>query len=283
MMQKHVRTTSRALAMLACGALLGGVIAGCRGERSDSPPHQFFPDLDDAPKWNPQTQSEFFTDGRTLRVPPAGTVPFGRQGFVSDADWATTFNQQRTDLLKADSVYYTGKAADGTFVVKAPIAFTKEDLLRGQERFNITCAVCHNYNGDGLGMVGAQWSYALPNFHDASGKYTNPAADQGRDGYLFQVARMGVPGGAADNPDYVNSKMPGYAHALSVDDTWRIIAYIRALQASRQGTLSDVPEAQRDVVRKMWDEQAKNAQAMPVPAPMPAPVPAPAPSTGGSK
>lgn len=248
-MHKHARNTTLLLALVA-GAVM---LAGCRGEREDSPPRQFFPDMDDAPKWNPQTHSEFFVDGRTMRVPPAGTVPFGRQSFVSDADWAASFNQQRADLLKADPIYYTGKNADGTFVAKAPIAFTAEDLKRGQERFNITCAVCHNYNGDGRGMVGAQWSYALPNFHDATGKYTNPAADQGRDGYLFQVIRKGVPGGSPENPDYVNTKMPSYAHALSVDDTWRIVAYIRALQASR-GTIDMVPEAQRDKVREDWSK-----------------------------
>ncbi|GDX98741.1 quinol:cytochrome C oxidoreductase [Phycisphaerae bacterium] len=232
-----------------------GTLSGCRGEREDKPPHQFFPDLDDAPKWEPQGQSDFYTDGRQMRLPPSNTVAFGRQGFVTQDDWADGFMQQREDLLKEDNGYYEGKAKDGTYLAVAPVRFNKEDLLRGQERFNIYCSACHNYNGDGLGMVGVQWSYTLPNFHDA--KYKDPKADQGRDGYLFHIARYGVPGGSAETPDYVNHKMPGYKHALTVDDSWRIVAYIRALQASKSGTIDDVPENLREKVREQMRELPK--------------------------
>jgi mono/diheme cytochrome c family protein len=228
-------TAGRAITIaLAAGLILLG---GCRGDREDRPPRQFFPDLDDAPKWEPQGTSEFFADGRMMRVPPAGTVAFGRQQFVSAEPWAAPFSQQRADLLKEDTVYYSGKGADGKYVLKAPIAFTVDDLRRGQERFNISCAVCHGYEGDGKGMVGTRWSYPLPNFHDA--KYTDPKQDQGLDGYLFHTGRNGVVG-----PDGAQ-KMPGYAHAMSVDDSWRVVAYIRALQQSRSGSMSDVPEAER--------------------------------------
>jgi mono/diheme cytochrome c family protein len=232
-----------------------GTLSGCRGEREDKPPHQFLPDLDDAPKWEPQGQSDFYTDGRQMRLPPSNTVAFGRQGFVTQDDWADGFMQQREDLLKEDNGYYEGKAKDGTYLAVAPVRFNKEDLLRGQERFNIYCSACHNYNGDGLGMVGVQWSYTLPNFHDA--KYKDPKADQGRDGYLFHIARYGVPGGSAEAPDYVNHKMPGYKHALTVDDSWRIVAYIRALQASKSGTIDDVPENLREKVREQMRELPK--------------------------
>src|SRR5437764_1795345 len=34
-----------------------------------------------------------------------------------------------------------------------PFAITRKDLLRGQERYNIYCLVCHGYVGDGDGMV----------------------------------------------------------------------------------------------------------------------------------
>ena len=237
-------TPARILLSVAALGLGLGALTGCRGEREDAPPRQFFPDMDDSPKWEPQGQSEFFVDGRMMRVPPSGTVAFGRQGFVPEDDWAEKFAGQRADLLKDDGVFYTGKGSDGVFIAKASIRFTREDLLRGQERFNIMCASCHNYNGDGAGTVGAQWSYTLPNFHDE--KYRVPTTDQGRDGYLFHVVRNGIVG-----PDGAN-KMPGYAHALSYDDSWRIVAYIRALQASRLGTLEDVPEANRADVQRAW-------------------------------
>lgn len=254
-MSKH----NSAFVLVGAAALVVsvGTLTGCRGEREDAPPRQFFPDLDDSPKWEPQGKSEFFVDGRQMRQQVPNTVAFGRQGFVTQDDWADSFMQQRDDLLKEDAGYYQGKAKDGTYLAVAPVRFTKEDLLRGQERFNIYCSACHNYNGDGMGMVGKQWSYTLPNFHDA--KYKDPKADQGRDGYLFHIARYGVPGGSLEAPDYVNHKMPGYKHALSVDDTWRVVAYIRALQASRTGTIEDVPESLRDQVRQQMRDLPKPA------------------------
>jgi hypothetical protein len=37
--------------------------------------------------------------------------------------------------------------------------------------------------------------------------------------------------------------MPDYKAQVPVDDRWRIVAYIRALQLSHQGTTADVPAA----------------------------------------
>lgn len=272
-----METTTRSLnvVVLAGVVALAAGIAGCRGDRTQEPPRQFFPDMDDAPKWNPQTHSEFFADGRTMRLPPEHAVAFGRQPFVPDGhDWAGAFAQQRSDLLKENPGYYTGKDGD-KFLEKSPVAFTEADLLRGQERYNIYCGVCHGYEGDGQGMVGKQWSKPVPSFHDP--KYTDKTVVQGLDGYLFFTARNGVPSGPPDKPDYVNSLMPGYKHALSVEDTWRVIAYIRALQQSHNHTIDSVPEADRARVR----EQMSKADAAAAPATA-APA-ATTPATGGGK
>lgn len=257
---KTKRTTSLGMPV-ACLVAGAGLLCGCRGDREDAPPRQFFPDLDDAPKWKPQTQSEFFTDGRTMRQPPAGVVPFGRQRFLSDEPWAAPWMQARAELLKDDAVFTTGKNPDGSYVVKAPVQFTIADVKRGQERFNIYCAVCHNYTGDGKGMVGIQFmAGTAANFHEA--KYNgldpaDPTSQKHHDGFLFFTARNGVPGGSAEQPDWIKNKMPGYAHALSVDDTWRVVAYVRSLQAHHKGTLEDVPEAERPNIK----DQASTAPA----------------------
>jgi mono/diheme cytochrome c family protein len=241
---------------LATLALSVGTLQGCRGDRSTKPPRQFFPDLDDAPKWEPQGESNFFADGRMMRQPVPGTVAFGRQEFVpsDDKPWSEPWAEKREDLLKADPVFYTGKDEKGAWVAVAPVKLTKQDLLRGQERFNINCASCHGYDGAGQGTVGAQWSYPLPNFHDE--KYRDLAIETGKDGYLFHIARNGV-----WSPDGAQNKMPGYAHALSAEDTWRVVAYIRTLQATRTATLSDVPEAQREKVRAAIEAAAQAAPA----------------------
>lgn len=267
------------LAAAAGASLLG---AGCQGDREDKPPRQFFPDLDDQQKWKPQEKSDFFADGRTMRQPVAGTVAFGRDPFVADPakePWAAEFMQQRDDLLREDKALYEGLSEDGkTYVDKIPIPVTMELVKRGQNRFNIYCSVCHGYLGDGKGTVGVQYLPAPANFHDPKYKIPDPSSPElVRDGYVFHTARQGKvnPGTPA------NQTMPGYAHALTERDTWAIVAYIRALQASQEGKLEDVPEAQRPQVEKEF-----NAAPPPTPA-APASTPAPGatttPPAGGAK
>jgi mono/diheme cytochrome c family protein len=230
-------THSFTVATLVCVAGVASLatLSGCRGDREDKPPRQFFPDMDDAPKWKPQTKSEFYADGRTMRQPVEGTVAFGRQSNVPQEDWGGNFVQQRDDLAKADPMTYEGRAADGTYLATIPATIKVDNdlLLLGKKKFDIYCSSCHGYDGNGKGMVGAQWSYPLPNFHDP--KYITPSKDDPKselwkDGYIFHTALYGVQEGA---------KMPGYKHALSAREAWAVVAYIRALQeipASKTGS-----------------------------------------------
>ncbi len=218
-------------------------LAGCRGERTDKPPRQFFPDMDDQPKWDPQEKSDFFEDGRTMRQPVAGTVAFGRSGLVNDEPWA----EDRDDYLQADSAIYEGLDENGNFVTTFPVKVTSELMARGRDRYNIYCSVCHGYNAEGAsapddahpdgqgGMVGRRFGIPVPSFHDP--KYLE-GGEKGSVGFLFNTARHGVgkPGART---------MPGYAYALDAKDTWAVVAYIRALQKSQLGTIDDVPESMR--------------------------------------
>ncbi len=245
-------------AAIAVGAAALVTLGGCRGDRSEKPPRQFFPDLDDQPKWKPQSESDMFANKRTMRTPVPQTVAFGRRPVVSDDDWAESLMREREALLAADDLVYQGVTPSGAYTDTIPVAVNIELLRRGQERYNIYCSVCHGYSGDGKGMVGTQWSYPLPNFHDP--KYTDPSQPQGLDGYLFHVALNGV-------IDVTGAqKMPGYAHALTERDAWAVVAYIRALQASSAGSLEDVPESQRPQVRQQMERAAAAAPQTGAPA-----------------
>src|SRR5258708_26717848 len=46
-----------------------------------------------------------------------------------------------------------------------PFAITRKDLVRGQERYNIYCSVCHGYVGDADGMVVRRGFTKPPSFH----------------------------------------------------------------------------------------------------------------------
>ena len=246
-----------AIALVAGAAILGG----CRGERSGDTPRQFFPDMDDQARWDPQERSRFFEDGRTMRQPVEGTVAYAYAPLdpagAGNADWAERFRLERANFLQGDDVtYHGGRLGESGAVVEyaptMPMPVTMAMLERGRERFNIYCSVCHGYEGDGRGVVGQQWSYALPTFHDPKylppdgqgGGSPEPDAYQWRDGYIFNVSRNGVVDVAGVQ------KMPGYAHALSIQDSWAIVAYIRALQRSHLGRIEDLPPSQRQMLEQ---------------------------------
>ncbi|MCW5758085.1 MAG: cytochrome c [Phycisphaeraceae bacterium] len=246
-------STPAMLASVAIAALVALPMAGCRGDRSEKPPRQFFPDMDDSPRFNPQAPTDFFADGRAMRAPETGTVAFGAFAFAAEtlpegADWALPFLRERTDLLAENDAVYTGLNRDGTPVAKMPMPVTAELLARGQERFNIYCAACHGYAGDGKGMVGRRWAAPVPSFHDA--KYKDQGQPIAGDGYLFHIARQGL-----RHPDG-RYRMPGYAHALSVEDTWAVVAHIRVLQQA----LDNDPQSLPPDARSQLDARGRSTQ-----------------------
>ena len=97
-----------------------------------------------------------------------------------------------------------------------PFPITKEDLDRGQERFNIFCSVCHGMTGYGDGMV-ARRGFNRP----APANYNQDRLRQAPVGHFFDVMTNGW------------GAMPSYASQIPVEDRWKIIAYIRALQLSQ--------------------------------------------------
>lgn len=140
MIPLHTPSSFRWGRLPAC--LLVGLTAaliGCRGDTSDSPPRQFFPDMDDQPKVKPQSRSDFFKEydepgthaggghadehagdhvkdtskmfGRGMRDPVANTVAFARTSQVEDDGTANFMGKDfggRADLLRADDTVYVG-------------------------------------------------------------------------------------------------------------------------------------------------------------------------------
>lgn len=235
----------RRTSLLAAGLLAASPLAlvGCRGDRAEKPPRQFFPDMDDAPKWKPQTGSPFFADGRSMRDRVPGTIAHGWSSLAANEAQPAYMQTARADLLREDQAFYQGKTGVDDFITTIPIPVDAALLSRGQERFNIYCSVCHGYLGDGQGQVAQRWMLVIPGFHDE--KYKDPAQRTGKDGYLFSVVRNGVP--KVDG----TLSMPAYGHALNERDAWAIVAYIRALQSTREGTIDDVPEAERETLLRV--------------------------------
>lgn len=163
----------------------------------------------DQPKYKPLQKSEFFSDQRASRPIPEGTVARG--------------------LLKDDALLYDGME-NGAMAERFPFPITREVLARGQERYNIFCLPCHDMSGSGNGMV-VQRGYKKPvSFHDPRLRNSPP-------GYFYNAIKNGF------------GQMPNYADQIPVNDRWAIIAYIRALQLSRNATIDDVPPEEREKLK----------------------------------
>lgn len=164
------------------------------------------PEMTDQPRYEPFEASTFFEDGRSARHLVPGTVARGQ--FLLDTPLAT------------------GRA-DGQVVDTLPLPVTHDLLERGQERYDIYCAPCHDRVGTGRGMIVRRGYPHPPSLHI-------PRLRQAPVGHFFEVITQGF-----------GARMPAYDWMIPPPDRWAIIAYIRALQLSQHATLVAVPEAER--------------------------------------
>ena len=197
-------------------------------------------DMHNQPRYKPLAASAFFSDHRSERPEVEGTVARGH--------------------LRIDTARYTGKF-EGQDIDQFPIPITRADIERGQNRFNIYCTPCHGRLGDGNGMV------VLRGFRQAASYYTDKLM-KAPVGHFFDVMTNGF------------GAMPSYASRVEPDDRWRIIAYIRALQASESAKLTDVPADQRQNLKL---EPAPNGVPQGATAPANAPAQPARPNPGAAR
>jgi mono/diheme cytochrome c family protein len=188
-----LRNSLRHKLWIGAGALAFITLAGCRQ------------DMQNEPRYKPLAESDFFSDHRSARPMVEGTVARGH--------------------LRIDEARYTGKI-NGEEIDQFPIPIAKEDIERGQSRFNVYCTPCHSRIGDGNGMVVLRGFRQPPSYY--SDRLRNAPV-----GHYFDVITNGF------------GAMASYASRVQTDDRWRIIAYIRALQLSESASVNDVPADQR--------------------------------------
>ena len=213
---------------IGLGLFLVGLfaVAGFRGQKSEKPPIEIFPDMDHQPKVKAQVPSEFFADGRGNRQPVPGTVPLGYEAPVSKGNPFPDEGKYRMVRYSSGTDYLnTGRFGDqwGTGI---PMPVTAELMQRGQERYTIFCGVCHGASGGGNGVAGQYGLVAIASFHQ------DRLRDMA-DGEIYNTIAHG------------KNTMLGYGSKIPVDDRWAIVAYVRALQAAQTATLADVPPEER--------------------------------------
>ncbi len=185
--------------------------------------------MQDQPKAIAYRQNSFFKDGTGSRPLVEGTVARGhlredRAFYFGKKPAAQPSPASPQTPTPQASVNQAGLYPDDVDTI--PMQITKADLDRGQERYNIYCSVCHGMTGNGDGII-ARRGFNKP----SPASYHQDRLRQAPAGHFFDVITNGW------------GAMPA-SQQISVEDRWRIVAYLRALQLSQMNS-GLATEAQR--------------------------------------
>jgi mono/diheme cytochrome c family protein len=206
-------------------------VFGFRGQKSTGAPLEVFPDMVRQMKVKAQAPLNFFADDRGGREPVPGTEPLGYQMPKAEPSSAPGETAPPPEPKSAvgfsvgTDYYNTGKMGDrwGTGI---PVPVTPALLARGEQRFDITCAMCHGATAEGNGIAK---QLGLATVADLQDERIRKMAD----GEIFNTITHG------------KNTMMAYGSNIMVADRWAIITYLRALQRSQHAGIGDVPPEHR--------------------------------------
>ncbi len=181
-------------------------LGACRGQTSTEPPIVPFRGMHEMPRYDVQERGAYFDDHRTMRPPVEGTIPMEAE-----------IDQGIAEGLNADATYLAQ--------IPRPVVDRAGGLAelatRGHGRFDIYCAPCHGYTGDGHGLVARRAAEIGATF--AAADLHQDRIRHMPDGQLYATITNGI------------RTMPAYRAQVPLADRWAIVAYVRALQISRGG------------------------------------------------
>ena len=154
-----------------------------------------------------------------------------------------SFEDGRSERPLVENTVARGSLAnDELFVPKDsnnfPLPVNLELLERGEERYKIFCSPCHGLQGDGNGMVALRGMKQPPSYH-------LDRLRQAPNGYFYDNITNGF------------GQMLVYSAQIPPRDRWAIVAYIRALQLSRNTKAADLPAELREKLNQNGAPAAK--------------------------
>ena len=156
---------------------------------------------------------------------------------------SSSFEDGRSERPLVENTVARGSLANDELVVPKdsnnfPLPVNLELLERGEERYTIFCTPCHGLQGDGNGMVAMRGMKQPPSYHQ-------DRLRNAPNGYYYDNITNGF------------GQMLGYAAQIPPRDRWAIIAYIRALQLSRNAKVADLPAELREKLNQSTAPAAK--------------------------
>lgn len=157
------------------------------------PNFEFLPDMVHGPTYQAFEPNPNTADGKTLRLPAPGSIAIGQMPF--------RYERTDEDALRA-----------GEELINPIPADDDDAMLRGSSAFSAFCQPCHGTSGTGDGMV------AKRGFPPPASLQAERAVNM-KDGQLFHIITLG------------KGNMPAHGAQVAREDRWKIINYIRAMQA----------------------------------------------------
>ena len=152
---------------------------------------EYAPDMADSVPYDTFAPNPNTPDGKTLLAPPQGTVARGHLPLH--------FAAGKEEAERA------GRE------LKSPLQPTPENLKRGEAVFQSRCFPCHGRTGQGDGPVIPAFPMPPP--------LTAEHARGLPDGQIFHIVSFG------------QGLMPSHAAQVRPEDRWKVLFYLRALQA----------------------------------------------------
>lgn len=182
------------------------LLTACQAN-GDFPGREYMPDMAHSQAYEAYTSSDrltvvtkdgetmpLFQDGKSAREPVAGTVARGYVPYY--------FEDTEDDRERA-----------GRELVNPFNSMHADVLEEAKLNFNIYCAVCHGEKGDGQGTL------------IKSGVYPPPPS-------YFREDIMAVPEGRMFHSiHYGKNLMGSYASQLTKEERWKVVSYIKQMQA----------------------------------------------------
>ncbi len=189
--------TSSKLAMVLFGGLAVLLFLLSRALERDyeSRTPEFLMDMADSPAYEAQEPNPILPGGRTMQLPPEGSVARGFEPYLITPG--------------KDGIEEAGRELRG------PTLDPLHDLARGEAVYGRICAVCHGPSGEGDAEVTKRGVPPPPSL----------LAEQARklsDGAIYHIISTGY------------NNMPAHAAQVTRADRWRVIGHLRAMQEAAQ-------------------------------------------------
>ena len=185
------------------------LLAGSCSKDNSKPGLEYMPDMYRSPSLETYQPTGLFADSSSARHPVAGTIPRG---------FNTYFPYPNTN---------EGYEAAG-IELKNPLMQDSINLKEGDRLFHIYCQHCHGDKGDGAGTLRVKGDkFPVPSY--------------------FDDAHINLPEGKMFfSITYGKNLMGAHASQIDPDQRWKIIMYIKSLQAKALVEKSKQPPASAD-------------------------------------